>query len=487
MTPGITIVGLGPGAPTAMTLEGRAAIDQAARVCLRTTRHPAGQAIAEQREVVSFDELYEQIDGFEAVYAEIVRRVVAWGEDDVGVVYAVPGDPMVGEATTGGIRRAAAQRGIPVRLIHASSFLEPTLAVLGVDALDGLQVADALVLGDRHYPPLSPDRPAVIGQVYSRLVASELKLTLLSQYPPDHSVWLIDAAGSEATRHNILALMDLDRQDRFSHATSVFVPPLEAPSSFESFQETIAHLRAPDGCPWDREQTHESLRTHLMEEAYETLEAIDSGDPNALREELGDLLLQIVLHAQIASEAGDFTMPEVIAAIEAKIIRRHPHVFGEVKVEGVDQVLHNWEGLKADERNRAGEGRGALDGVPKTLPALSQALEVQARAARLGFDWRTIEGVRAKLAEELVELESATDLSRQEDEIGDLLFAVVNLARWLRVDPESALRGCNRRFRRRFARMEAQAAAQGVSLGDLELNALERLWQEAKRADASEA
>lgn len=486
MTGGITIVGLGPGDPMAMTLEGRTAIDQAARVCLRTTRHPAGQAIAEQREVVSFDELYETIEGFDEVYQEIVRRVVGWGEAGE-VVYAVPGDPMVGEATTQGIVKAAAERGIAVRLVHAASFLEPTLAVLGVDALDGVQIADALVLGDKHYPPLSPDRPAVIGQVYSRLVASELKLTLLAQYPPGHPVWLIDAAGSEDTRHDVLALEDLDRNDFFSHATSVFVPPLEAPSSFESFLETIAHLRAPDGCPWDREQTHESLRTHLMEEAYEALEAIDSGHPKALREELGDLLLQIVLHAQIASEAGDFTMPQVIAAIEEKIVRRHPHVFGELKVGGVDEVLHNWEGLKADERNRAGGGRGALDGVPKALPALSQALEVQARAARLGFDWRTIEGVRAKLEEELAELAEVTESSRREDEIGDLLFAVVNLARWLRVDPESALRACNRRFRRRFAVMESRAAAEGVSLGELDLPALESLWQEAKRSDSSEA
>jgi tetrapyrrole methylase family protein/MazG family protein len=322
----------------------------------------------------------------------------------------------------------------------------------------------------------------LIAQVYSRLVASEVKLVLLAQYPADHRVVLIDSAGSDAARVEHLLLEDMDRHDRFTHASSIYVPPLAAPSSFESFQETIAHLRAPEGCPWDREQTHESLRPHLLEEAYETLESIDRGNPGDLKEELGDLLLQIVLHAQIASEAGAFSMADVIAAIQEKIVRRHPHVFGGLEVEGVEQVLHNWEGLKAGERERSGEGRGALDGVPATLPALSQALEIQGRAARLGFDWRSVDGVRRKIDEELAELDGASRTDDREAEVGDLLFAVVNLARWLEVDPESALRGCNRRFRSRFGWMEVEAAARGTSLGSLDADRLDELWEEAKRA-----
>lgn len=480
---GITIVGLGPWDPQAMTLEAREALERGSAVCLRTLRHPAAAGLAARREVIAFDDLYDKTDSFEDVYREIARRVVELGAGPEGVVYAVPGDPMVGEATTPAIRERAAAMGLPVRVVHAPSFLEPTLAQLGLDALDGLQVADGLRIARGHFPPLSPDRPAIIAQVYSRLVASEVKLVLLTQYPAEHRVTLIDGAGSDAVRLEELLLEDLDRRDRFSHASSVIVPPLSMPSSLEGFQETIAHLRAPDGCPWDREQSHESLRPHLMEEAYEALEAIDRGEPEELKEELGDLLLQIVLHAQIAGEGGDFTMADVIAAIQAKIIRRHPHVFGGLEVDGVEDVLHNWEGLKAGERERAGQGRGALDGVPGALPALSQALEIQGRAARHGFDWRSIDGVRRKVDEELAEVDAAEKTGDREAEVGDLLFAVVNLARWLDVDPESALRACNRRFRSRFGWMEARAAADGISLSSLGADRLDDLWERAKRSE----
>jgi tetrapyrrole methylase family protein/MazG family protein len=221
-----------------------------------------------------------------------------------------------------------------------------------------------------------------------------------------------------------------------------------------------------------------------MEEAYETLEAIDSGDPAALREELGDLLLQILLQAQIANEAEDFSMADVVAGIQEKLVRRHPHVFGDVVVDGVEQVLHNWEDLKAGERMETGEGRGALDGVPSSLPALAQAFEIQSRAARLGFDWRSVDGVRDKMREEWGELEGAEDDARRADELGDLLFAVVNYARWLEVDPESSLREANRRFRRRFAHMETAAGSAGRPLGELSFEELDGLWREAKHQES---
>jgi tetrapyrrole methylase family protein/MazG family protein len=291
---------------------------------------------------------------------------------------------------------------------------------------------------------------------------------------------VLDRAGSPEAVVERIPLEELDREERFSAATAVFVPARLQASAFESLQETIAHLRAPDGCPWDREQTHASLRPHLLEEAYESLEAIDSGDPDALREELGDLLLQIVLQAQIAGEAEDFSMADVVAGIQEKLIRRHPHVFGDLVVDGVEEVLHNWEHLKAGERAEAGEGRGALDGVPLSLPALAQALEIQGRAARLGFDWRTIDGVREKVREEWDELERSEDDVQRSNEVGDLLFAVVNLARWFGVDPEASLRSTNRRFRGRFAAMESAASAAGRRLNDLGLEELDALWREAK-------
>jgi tetrapyrrole methylase family protein/MazG family protein len=463
-----------------LTQEASQAVTEAGTVFLRTIEHPAARQIAERRPCTSFDSAYAAATSFEDVYRLIIEDVLAASRRGEAVVYAVPGDPMVGEATTGALVAAARAAQVPLRILHAASFLEPCLELAGVDALDGLQVADGAEIARRHFPRLSPDRPALLGQVYSRLVASDLKLTLLAQYPPSHPLLVLDAAGTPEARVESLTLEELDREERFSSATAVFVPARADSSAFESLQETIAHLRAPDGCPWDRQQTPESLRPHLLEEAYETLEAIDSGEPAALREELGDLLLQIVLQAQIASEAEDFSMADVIAGIQDKLIRRHPHVFGDLVVEDVEQVLHNWEDLKAGERAEAGGTRGALDGVPRSLPALAQALEIQLRAARLGFDWRSAEGVRAKLREEWNELEAASDDRQRAAEVGDLLFAAVNYARWLGVDPEASLRETNRRFRSRFARMESSA---GRSLSDLSLEELDELWQEAKRQE----
>jgi tetrapyrrole methylase family protein/MazG family protein len=445
--------------------------------------HPAAREIAARRRSTSFDSAYAAGASFEDVYRVIVDHVLAASRQGESVVYAVPGDPMVGEATTGALVAGARLADIPLRILHAASFLEPCLELAGVDALDGLQVADGAEIARRHFPPLSPDRPALLGQVYSRLVASDVKLTLLAQYPPHHVVLVLDAAGTPDARVESVPLEELDRQERFSTATAVFVPPRAAACAFESLQETIAHLRAPDGCPWDRQQTHASLRPHLLEEAYETLEAIDSGEPAALREELGDLLLQIVLQAQIAGEAEDFSMADVVAGIQEKLIRRHPHVFGDLVLEDVDQVLHNWEDLKAGERAQAGGRRGALDGVPRSLPALAQALEIQSRAGRLGFDWRSAEGARSKLREEWDELEAASDDRQRAAEVGDLLFAVVNVARWLGVDPEASLRETNRRFRTRFAHMETSAGAAGQSLSELSLEELDTLWRAAKQQE----
>jgi tetrapyrrole methylase family protein/MazG family protein len=277
-----------------------------------------------------------------------------------------------------------------------------------------------------------------------------------------------------------LKLLEIDRQSEYDYMTSLYVPPLSQASAFEYFQETVAHLRAPEGCPWDREQTHASLRPHVMEEAYETLEAIDANDLNALKEELGDLLLQIVLQAQIATEEGEFSMADVIAGIQDKIIRRHPHVFGDIDLDDVDEVLFRWETLKESERIVNNGGKGLLDGVPGSLPALAQAYEIQSRVVRVGFDWPAIAGVREKILEELDEVEQASEPAQKEDEIGDLLFAVVNYARWTDVDPEAALREANRRFRRRFSDLEATVVERGQRLSELSLDEMEAIWEEVK-------
>lgn len=474
----LIILGLGPGDPKLLTLEAQEVLAAAPEIYVRTRKHPTVAALPPAA-LHSFDALYEQYDDFAQVYAAIAEEVIRLARRDQGVVYAVPGHPLVGERSVQLALQLAREAGIPVRLVDGLSFIEPTLSALGIDALDGLQIADATETALLHHPRLDPDRPALLAQLYSRDLAAEVKLTLMNQYPDEHPVILVGAAGTPRQRIAQLPLYEIDRQAWVDHLTSLYVPPLPQPSGMESFQETIAHLRAPDGCPWDREQTHQTLRTNLLEEAYEALEAIDRDDAEALMEELGDLLLQIVLHAQIATDEGEFRMADVIAHIDAKLKRRHPHVFGDVKVSGAAEVTVNWEEIKREERNHA-DHRSMLDGVPKTLPALSQAQDYQNRVARVGFDWPDIEGVRRKIAEELRELEEAQTAEEREGEVGDLLFAVVNLARWLRVDAESALRRANARFARRFAEMERRCAEAGRVLADLTPEEQDALWEAAK-------
>ncbi len=479
---GITIVGLGPGDPAHLTREAWDVLTSAREIYLRTARHPTAAGLPASIVQHSFDGVYETTANFAQVYETIANRVLDLGARPEGVIYAVPGHPGVGEATVGLIRARAAERSLNVRLVPGLSFIEPTLLALGVDALPNLQIADALDLAARHHPSFHPDAPALVAQLYSPSLASDVKLTLMNQYPDDHEVALVHAVGAADERIERMPLFEMDRSPHTAHLTALFIPPLPQASAFESFQETIAHLRAPEGCPWDREQTHQTLRTNLLEEAYESLAAIDADDPDAMREELGDLLLQIVLQSQIATEAGEFSMAEVIAGIQAKIIHRHPHVFGDVKVSGVQEVLENWEKLKAAEHHgEARPNKGALGTVPPGLPALALAETYQRRAARVGFDWPEVSGVIAKVQEEIAEVEAAAPGER-EAEMGDLIFAVVNWARWLEVDPESALRRANARFAARFAKVEAAARAQGRELRAMTLEELDRLWEAAKRA-----
>lgn len=478
---GITLLGLGPGNPTKLTREAWNVLESANEIWLRTREHPVLDGLPLPISLHSFDDLYESSEAFEDVYAGIVEKILELGRRPEGVVYAVPGDPFLAEATCPEIARRARIAGLPLKIVSGLSFIEPVFAALGLDPYPHLTVVDAMELSQAHIPTFPPDIPVLIAQIYSRMIAAEVKMTLNTLYPDEHSVTLVHAAGTRAELVEELPLYKLDRSDHIGQLTVLYVPSLGEGTSFEAFQEIIAHLRAPDGCPWDLEQTHQSLRAHLLEEAYEALAAIDSEKPVKMAEELGDLLLQIVLNAQIANEEGEFSMADVLRGIHAKIIRRHPHVFGEVHVDGVGGVLKNWEKLKADERAGNGEQeQGLLGGVPQALPALIQAQEYQERAARVGFDWPEIEGVLDKINEEICEVRGASDATELTDELGDLFFALVNLARWKHIDAESALRGTNARFKRRFAYVEAGAKKISKKLSEMTIDEMENLWQEAK-------
>jgi len=250
------------------------------------------------------------------------------------------------------------------------------------------------------------------------------------------------------------------------------------PSDFQTLVNIIDRLRAPGGCPWDREQTHLSIRDSLLEESYEVLEAIDSGDKAELKTELGDLLMQIVFHARIAAENGDFTIGDVIEGIVTKLIRRHPHVFGDKEAKDAAAVLRHWEDIKKAERPAK---TSMLDGVPKAMPALAYSEEIQGRVARVGFDWKDDQGVLDKLDEEIAELKNAATASEKEDEFGDILFTLVNFGRRQGIDAESALRGAGRKFAQRFRAMENYCCEQGLAFRELTFDQQNELWEKVKR------
>ncbi|NQS92193.1 MAG: nucleoside triphosphate pyrophosphohydrolase [Chloroflexi bacterium] len=481
LQPDIIILGLGPGDPAYLTLRASAVINQSREIYLRTRDHPTVAGLPEGLEIHSFDSFYEEEEIFENVYQRIAKEIITLAKKMPGVVYAVPGDPFIAEDTPALILTLAKAEDLVVEVVPGVSFLEPTFAALERDPLPQVTILDALEMQKAYYPPFPPDKPVLIVQIYSQEIASNVKLTLMAVYPDDHQVSLIHDAGTPAQTLEKLPLFELDRSKLIKNRTAIYVPPLADGTSLESFLEIIAHLRSPEGCSWDREQDHQTLRPNLLEETFEALEAIDGDDPAAMEEEFGDLLLQIVLHAQIASEYGEFTMGDVIRGIYTKLIKRHPHVFGDLDLDEPDVVLENWEKIKAKERELNGQPeKGMLDGVPASLPALTQAETYQKRAARVGFDWEDINGVLEKIPEEIKELQAEDDLKRQSAEIGDILFSIVNIARWMKVDAESALRGANQRFKDRFAYLEKEARAGGRKLNDMNLEELDELWERSK-------
>ncbi|MEZ4519605.1 MAG: nucleoside triphosphate pyrophosphohydrolase [Chloroflexota bacterium] len=476
----ITIVGLGPGDASLITRQAWHLLTSTGEVWVRTSRHPAVDELPDTVTLHSFDAIYDNAEDFSEVYTTIAETVIGKGRTG-GIVYAVPGNPFVGEATVQAIVAAARDESVAVELVAGLSFVEPVLAALQVDALDGLQLFDAITVGSYLYPPINPDVPLLLGQVYSRLLANELKLSLVSIYPPDHQVALVHHAGQADEIVESVSLYEFDRSEQIDHLTSLYIPTLPVKAGLPTLAETVAILRSPNGCPWDQEQTPQSMREGFLEEAYEVIAALDAEDIVNLREELGDLMYHIVMQAQMAAEAEEFTLTDVIAGIEAKLKRRHPHVWGDWEVSDTAQVLLNWEKLKQQEKADQGDTPASiLDNVPLVLPALARSEKIQSKVAKVGFDWPDVDGVYAKIAEEIEEVQTANSAEEQMAEIGDLLFAVTNLARWYHIDAESALREANIRFSGRFRVVEQLAAERNLSLADLDINELEALWQEAK-------
>ncbi|TWT06222.1 nucleoside triphosphate pyrophosphohydrolase [Planomicrobium sp. CPCC 101079] len=477
----IHIIGLGAGDLDQLPLGVYKSLKKAERLYVRTADHPVLAELAEEGVTfTSFDAVYEKHDAFEPVYAEIAATLIKMAKDEK-VVYAVPGHPLVAEQTVQNLIEAEKNGDCRLSIEGGHSFLDALFGALRIDPIEGFQLVDGTEMKSGQ---LNMTQHLLIAQVYDSFSASEVKLTLMEKYPDDYPVTIVTAAGSAAESLRTVPLYELDRSTEVNNLTTVYVPPakdhMQRLREWQTFRDIVAVLRSPDGCPWDREQTHESLSPYLIEEAHELLQAIREEDDEAVAEELGDVLLQIFLHAQIGQDNGYFQLEDVLEAVSAKMIRRHPHVFGDVQVSGSDDVLANWQAIKAEEKPTSAS---LLEGQERFSSSLMTSYNYQKKAAKVGFSWPDAEGAWEKFQEELQEFQAEVakgSKDRQLDELGDLLFTLVNIARFFDLSPEEAMLHANRKFQQRFGYVEKRVNEGTGDFGDYTLEQLDEFWNEAK-------
>jgi tetrapyrrole methylase family protein/MazG family protein len=480
----VVVVGLGPGGADLLLPLARAAIIGTApdRRFVRTRRHPAVDDLtAVGIELRPCDDLYDAAGEVSEVYAAIADRLAAAAEHG-DVCFAVPGSPAVGERSVALLRARVGRRLV---LVPGLSFVDLAWLRLGVDPLTG---SGARAVDGTALPGALPAGPLLVSHCHSKLVLSDVKLALLERLPGEARVTVLTRLGLPDEAVTTVALEDLDRTVEPDHLTSVFaeVPPGGPGEAWERLVALIERLRAPGGCPWDAEQTHHSLARHLIEESYEVIEAIEALPASApgpepvpdgayehLEEELGDLACQVIFHSTLAREAGAFTVSEVLSGIHDKLVRRHPHVFGDVAVSGADDVVANWEVIKREEKGRA----SLMDGVSRHLPSLLYAHKLYRKAGSAGLRFGTAEEAVTRVDSELRGLVGAPP-DEAERRLGEALAAVVHLARLAGIDGESALRGWAGRFKDRFVALEVMAAGRGRTVESLSPADVATLWDQ---------
>jgi len=484
MTARVVIVGLGPGPRNTVTQATIEAIDRINIQFLRTERHPTAELMPR---ATSFDSLYDTLPTFEAVYAAITESVIAAAIEHGEVLYAVPGSPLILESSVAQLR---ADLRVEVQVLPALSFLDLAWEALGIDPVNsGVRLID----GHRFALEAAGERgPLLVAQVHADWVLSDVKLSHEAAHG-NEPVVLLHHLGLPDQRVEHTTWQELDRVLPADHLTTMFIPQMAEPVAGElaKLHQLARTLR--EQCPWDREQTHDSLIKHLIEETYEVVDALgalDADDPStdeALIEELGDLLYQVEFHATIAEQQGRFSMADVARSIHDKLIRRHPHVFGDVVANSADDVVQTWDEVKRAEKKSvdgAANSSSTFAGVAKSGPSLQYATKIQKRAADVGFDWPNADGAFEKIIEESAEIRQAvaseSDPESVRMELGDLLFSVVNLSRHLGHDAEQALRGASDKFRHRFEQVEQLAIARGIDLASAPLTQLDSLWDEVK-------
>ena len=480
------IIGLGPGDIDALTLGAINRIKSGDKNFVRTVNHPTMEYFSRNNiKFSSFDYLYEEKEDFADVYESIADTLIQELETFGTINYYVPGNPMVAEKSVNLLIEKLPKD--KYEIVTGLSFVEPILETVGLDLIEGLKIVDGIGL---KYTDIDINSNMIITQTYSKMVVSELKLIISEIYGDDYKVYLIHGAGLKDELVEYIPISKLDWSESINVLTSVFIPKVDKEKykifDYDDVVNLTKTLRGENGCPWDREQDHRSIRQSLIEEAYELVEAIDEDDPDHIAEEVGDLLFQCVFHTEIAYENGYFNPIKVTSTLVNKLITRHPHVFFEKSVDNSKEVLYNWNKIKYENRNITSLAE-KLKNIPK-LPALMRSFKVQEKAAEVGFDWDNLEGPSQKVLEEYHEILEAVNLydsddTRIEEEVGDLIFAVVNLSRFLNVNPEVALSKTIGKFTKRLEKMELKAQLMGIILEGMTLEELDNLWDAVKEEE----
>lgn len=481
----LKIMGLGPGAYEALTIGALKELKNNKNIYFRTEKHPTVDFLKEEGvKFESYDHAYEKYDSFDDVYKYIAEDLITKVKDDEDLIYAVPGHPLVAERSVINLIDLCKENNIQYEVLPAVSFVDAMMEALQVDPIEGVKIIDAF---DMKNQILDKRVGTIITQVYNNFIASEVKLRLLEGYEDNTEIIFVRAAGVKGLESiRKIPLYELDWQEDIDYLTSIYIPKdLDNKKDFQDLLDIIETLRNPGGCPWDREQTHESLKSALIEECYEVIDAIENEDEDALIEELGDVLLQVVFHASIGKEDGYFDIMDVIGAISDKMINRHPHVFGNGEADNSEQVVANWDEIKKEEKGIETLTE-EMKNIAKSLPATTRAYKVQKKAKKVGFDWDDINCAMDKVKEELNEIKdvyNCEDKSIIEGEVGDLLFACINVARFLEVDGELALDKTIKKFINRFSYIENEAIKNNKNLKDMTLEEMDKLWEEAKASE----
>ena len=472
----IQIIGLGAAGEDDLTLRAYKALTEKIPTFVRTDRHPLVNKLRKKIDIKSFDDYFEKYETFDEVYENIIHTLIEQSKQYGKINYCTAGSPYYGDIVTKKLINEYKGQ-INTIIIDGMSFLDKCLKLSGYADYNNIKILDCLETDEFSFDVNSLN---VITQVYDMDLASMLKVTLMETYPEDANILIIDVLAENVKR---MPLLMLDREKNYGFSTYFCILPIEISKNrvynVTNLLRIVKLLRGPDGCPWDKKQTHDSIRQHVIEEAYEVVDAIDNDDLDNLVEELGDLLFQIVFHAELASEEGYFNFSDVVTNVCKKMYFRHPHVFGDVKADNVEEALISWENSKLKEKNLT-TYTDNLKNVPKALSTLSRSYKIQNRAAEVGFDWSDAQGAVLKIKEELLEFieeYNNHNIENMEEEFGDLLFALVNFARFEKINPDIALNKTINKFIDRFEYIEKNSTK---DLKQMTLKEMDELWEKSK-------